>query len=528
MTLKVNDTPSKIFFKNKKEEPTGGVLTELYSEVLAQICLAYSIVNGGSQMKWDDIAMVDRSGDPYLDAKGRAVLKTAWLTRSMSSLIILPNRKSFGPQGKSLFARTMCNYALDKLGTTTNIGAQGRNLSEVCKKYKFHRGGYVIYNDKAISNISDLNPYKSFQAAKTGVKDDKWNPADIWVLNGKGQRALRIENRNSKKDLNSVNGFFVKQYKKNNIIPISLKKPRASTVSMDVVNTNEYYYRLVLGKSSNPTIEFEDGNKDMKINFTLETVQLPPGLTSQKASRMVNFPGAKVTSSKDIRLKYTSDGNQLEIEYTQSKTPGSGRSAPLANAKMGKIGTKNMKDIINNTSRQGVSKLKKIQKPYEEAKFLNSKGKEELFLPKGDWYKLGQLGGGKPRKNARVDDKNKSLHDLFAEYLADIWAEIGGSSAPMAQNLKDRFGRGGDLGTSKDFWSKSRAGEVGVSLAGTSGRIQRRMIQNLYDVAASISYGQGLSLTERIEAVAAGDITRFSRSQSRKVKFVSGPYVKVY
>ena len=97
MALKVNDTPSKIFFKNKKEEPTGGVLTELYSEVLAQICLAYSIVNGGSQMKWDDIALVDRSGDPYLDAKGRAVLKTSWLTGSMRSLIILPIRPLIRP-----------------------------------------------------------------------------------------------------------------------------------------------------------------------------------------------------------------------------------------------------------------------------------------------------------------------------------------------------------------------------------------------------------------------------------------------
>jgi hypothetical protein len=294
---------------------------------------------------------------------------------------------------------------------------------------------------------------------------------------------------------------------------------------MDVVNTNEYYYRLVLGKSRNPTIEFEDRNKDMKINFTIETVQLPPGLTSERASRMVNFPGAKVTSSKDIRLKYTSDGNQLEIEYSQS---GITNSPPLAAAKMGKIGTKNIKDIINNTTRQGVSKLEKIQKPYEQATFTNSKGVQEQFLPKGGWYKLNQLGGGKSRKNDRVDDNNSSLHDLFSEYLAEIWSEISGGSAPMAQNLKDRFGKGGSLSTSKEFWSKSRAGEVGVAVAGTNERLQRRLIQNLYDVAASIAYGQGLTKTEQIQARLVGDITRFSRSTSRKIKFVSGPYVKVY
>ena len=519
---------STAFWKSKKEEPSGGTLTELYSEVLAQICLAYSITNGGKAMKWDNIAITDRKGDPYLDGKGRAQLKAAWLTPSMVRIIELPRGSSFGPKGQSQFSKTICNYALNNLGSGTNIDAQGRNLAAVCSKYKLNKGGYIIYNDKAIAIKPDLNPYKSFQAAKTGVKDDKWNPADIWVVNGKGQRALRIENRNSKKDLNSVNSFFVNQYKKNNIIPVSLKKPRANAVSMDVVNTNEYYYRLVLGKGSNPTIEFDDGNKDMKINFTLETVQLPPGLTSERASRMVDFPGAKVTSSKDIRLKYTSDGNQLEIEYTQTKSPGSSRGAPLANAKMGKIGTKNMKDIINNTTRQGVSKLKRIQKPYEDKTFINSKGENEKFLPKGDWYKLKQLGGGKPRKNARVDDNNKELHDLFSEYLSEIWSEVSGSSAPMTANLKDRFGNGKDLGTSKEFWSKSRAGEVGLAIEGTSRTLKRRLIQNLYDVAASISYGQGLSLTERIQAIAVGDITRFSRSQKRQVKFVSGPYVKVY
>ena len=520
-----NTNLSSAFWKKKKVEPSGGTLTELYSEVLAQICLAYSITHSGKAMKWEDMAIVDRNGDPYLDAKGRSQLKAGWITSSMMSIIVLPRGSSFGPKGQSQFSKTMCNYAVDKLGSSTIINAQGRNLAAVCKKYGLTTGGYVIYNDKAISLMGDLNPYKSFQATKTGVKDDKWNPADIWVINGKGQRALRIENRNSKKDLNAVNNFFVKQYKKNNIIPVSLKKPRASAVSMDVVNTNEYYYRLVLGKSSNPTIEFEDRNKDMKINFTIETIQLPPGLTSERASRMVNFPGAKVTSSKDIRLKYTSDGNQLEIEYNQT---GITNSPPLAAAKMGKIGTKNLQDIINNTTRQGVSKLKRIQKPYENKTFVNSKGKDENFLPKGDWYKLSQLGGGKPRKNARVDDKNQELHDLFSAYLSEVWSEISGSSAPMTNNLKDRFGKGGSLSTSKEFWSKSRAGEVGLALAGTSGTLQRRLIQNLYDVAASIAYGQGLSVTEQIQARMVGDITRFSRSTSRKIKFVAGPYVKVY
>ena len=73
------------------------------------------------------------------------------------------------------------------------------------------------------------------------------------------------------------------------------------------------------------------------------------------------------------------------------------------------------------------------------------------------------------------------------------------------------------------------AGEIGVSIGKISNaRIKRRVVQNLYDVAASIAYGQGLTKTEQIIARNSGDITRFSRGTSRNVQFRAGPYVKVY
>ena len=84
-----NTNLSSAFWKKKKVEPSGGTLTELYSEVLAQICLAYSITHSGKAMKWDDMAIVDRNGDPYLDAKGRSQLKAGWITSSMMSIIVL-------------------------------------------------------------------------------------------------------------------------------------------------------------------------------------------------------------------------------------------------------------------------------------------------------------------------------------------------------------------------------------------------------------------------------------------------------
>ena len=509
--------PSKDWWKNKKVEPTGGTLTELYSEVLAQVCLAYSITNNGKALTWSDIVPIQGNGDPKIDARGRAVPKKGWYTTSMASYVKLPRGKSLG-RGTSPLAKQIVNYALDKLATNLLwVTAQGRNMAEIKKIYDIGTG-YVIYNDKIFGNGND-SPYKVFLNSKTGVKPDKWNPADIWVMNKAGENAVKAMNRKNF-GLPAVNNFFIEEYKAKNIIPISLKKPQ-STFHYEVINTDEFYGRLVFGKGNNPDIEFTDGNKDVKINFTIETVELPSGMTAEKAARSAAVNG-KVVDEKHIRLKYTSDGNQLEIEYNQ--TGGS----KYAEAKMGKLGTDNIKNIVNNTTRMGVGKLNSIQNKYVDKVFLDSNEKQQDFLPKAGWYKLNQLGGGKPRKNARVDDENRELHDLFAEYISELWEEIGGNR-PMEANLKDRFGSGGKLSTSKDFWSKSRAGELGVAIGSISNeRIKRRLVQNLYDVAASIAYGQGLTKTEQILARNAGDITRFSRSTSRNIKFRAGPYVKVY
>jgi len=514
--------PSRDWWRRKRVEPTGGVLTEVYSEVLAQVCLAYSILNNGSALNWWNLVNADASGNPSLDASGNAIPISGWYTTAMSNLIELPRGRRLG-RGTSPFAKQLVNYAIDKVVTGQLWAtAQGRNMAEIKRIYNIG-SNYKLWNDKLFSGGTD-SPYRVFRNSIRGVKDDKWNPADIWVMTEEGRASIRSMNR-SNLGLPAVNNFFIEAYKNRSIIPISLKKPQAG-FHYEVINTNEFYGRLVFGRTNNPDIEFTDGNKDVKINFTIETVELPPGMTSERAAR-TGVPGGKVVDSKNIRLKYTSDGNQLELEYDQS-----GRGNPrYAEAKMGKLGTANIRQIVNNTTRMGVSKLRSIQDNYTNQTFTNSTNGQEEFLPRdAQWYKLNQLGGGKPRRNTRVDDNNRELHNLFAEYITELWEEIGDAPNMIEQQLKDRFGETNQkLATSKDFWSKSRAGELGVAI-GSVGReqIKRRLVQNLYDVAASIAYGQGLTRTEQILARNSGDITRFSRTTSRNVQFRSGPYVKVY
>ena len=111
----------------------------------------------------------------------------------------------------------------------------------------------------------------------------------------------------------------------------------------------------------------------------------------------------------------------------------------------------------------------------------------------------------------------------------EIAKEIKAKDFPVSANLKERFGKGGKLSNSKDFWSKSRAGELGVAIGGVNQTVvQKRLIQNLYDVAASIAYATGLTPTEQILARRVGDITSFTKDTSRNVQFRSGPYIKVY
>ena len=509
--------PSKIYFKNKTPSPGGGSITEIYSEVLAQVCLAFAIVKN-RPMHWSDVVI--GGDDPSLTSKGKVTLKKGWFTPSMQKLVVPPRGKSLN-SGNSSFAEDLMDFSLDKCVTGfTWIGAQGRNMFELKKIFKLTRKN-ISYNDK-IFGVGNDSPYKAFKKAVKGVMPDKWNPADMWIMTKEGVSNLKKMNSNDH-DLSFVNQWFVEEYQKGTIIPISLKKPQ-SKFNIDYVNTNEYFARIALGKTNNPTIEFTDGNKDVKINFSIETVELPKGMTSARAARSPMAIRGKVKDTKDVRLKYTSDGNQLEIEYNQTK------GNKYAEAKMGKIGTENIKDVINKTTKLGVSKLNQIQKKYKKSTFIDRNGKEQSFgIKEKPFYNLDQLGGGKPRKNDNVDNDNQQLHNLFVDYISEIAQEIKANDFPVSANLRERFGKGGKLSNSKDFWSKSRAGELGVAIGGVNQKVvQKRLIQNLYDVAASIAYATGLTPTEQILARRVGDVTSFTKDTSRNVQFRSGPYIKVY
>jgi hypothetical protein len=275
-----------------------------------------------------------------------------------------------------------------------------------------------------------------------------------------------------------------------------LKKPQ-KTPHIEIVNSNEFVSRIALNETRNATIEYDYGNKDVKINFTIETVQLSKGQKASTARRNPNSISGKVVagSQKHIRLKYHVDNKKIELEYTQSGYPS------RAAAKMGNLGATNFQKIINDTAKSGVSKLNQIQSNYND-----------IDVKTNPWFNGRQLGVTKAR-----NEKSKiTPHmDRIAEYVGEMWKEINGTVFdPSERSMKDESA----------IWSKARAGELGVAISAIPNeRVKQRVIQNLYEAAASISYVTGLNKEEmELEKEVGMD------PSSRKTNFNASVYVKVF
>jgi len=457
-----------------------GSVTEVYSEVLAQICLGYSIKHNTALTKDE---LIDGTG---LNSRIVSELRNIVITQRNVNL------------SNSNWTSGFVQFIRGEVSRNLNwVDAQGRNMQEVRRRFRIGNG-YRVYNDKLFGNSpSDNNPYSAFLKANTGAGTDKWNPADIWVMNLAGRTALKRLNRRvqsrSKVSLEYANQFLADQFSHRNIIPISLKKPQ-STPHIDIVNSNEFVTRLALGGTNNPTVEYTTGNKDCKINFTIETVELAPGQTARAARRNPsNIRGTVVQGSqKHIRLKYHVDNKKVELEYTQSGYPS------RAAAKMGNLGAENFQRIINETSRQGVIALNRIQQNYSD-----------IDVNTSPWFNGRQLGVTKARTQPRLIEPHA---DRLYDYVNDLWMAINGDNLP--QGAFD----------APSLWSKARAGELGVSIHSIPNEaVKKRVIQNLYEAAAAISYTTGLNKEEQeLEREVGID------PSSRRTRFNASVYVKVY
>ena len=469
-----------------------GSATETYSEVLAQVCLAYSIAENKA-LTLDELVTGSELNPKVMSKINRYIV-------TPPSVNLVAKRIS----GSGLSYSGFVTYVKGNVSGKLNwVDAQGRNMQEVKKRFKINNK-HKVFNDKLFSSTaSPNNPYTAFvKAVGSSAKTDKWNPADIWSMNLEGIRALNKLNRRvmgrNKVSVEYCNQFLANQFTKGNIIPISLKKPQASP-HIEVVNSNEYITRIALGETNNPTIEYTYGNKDVKINFTIETIELAKGQKASTARRNPDSARGKVVpgSQKHIRLKYHVDNKKLELEYTQS---GKGMKSYAA-AKMGNIGAANFQKIINETASSGVRKLNQIQASYKD-----------IDVKTSPWFNGKQLGVTKARRQTDLIEPHM---DRIAEYVGEMWKEITGTNFdPSERSMNDPSA----------LWSKARAGELGVAIHSIpNDRVRKRVIQNLYQTAGSISYVTGLTREER-----ELEENMSSPFGTRSVAFNASVYVKVF
>ena len=513
-----------------KKDLQKGATTEFCSEALGQICLAWAIKNSKpitlSDLVNAPLSQQSKVGGKWDNFSDNGGLNMSTI-RSLSGLCVWADRNSTWTKWSQIFADYISrplNPARQQGSTNPNwVDAQYRYMSAVVSRYNLD-ASYKIINDKVLQKmvrVDGVNPYTALiETGASATKKDKWNPADVWCVNREGVSAMRrlnksISRRRGKTSIEAVNQFMANQFHERNIIPLSLKKPRnIGRPHLDEMNTGEFIQTIALGKESggkNELIEFDSNpskgqaNQDMKINFTIETLQLPKGKRGLKEAARVrrgqNISGATPVpgSQRHVRIKYHVNNKKLELEYTQT-----GESIVHTAAKMGNIGGDNFKRIIEGTSRDGIRKLNQIQRNYSDINI----GTNPWF--NANQLNIGSLSSSKRRANEQAVEPHR---ERMMEYLDDIWNAINGSN--MSREDRRRFL------TTMSVWNKSRAGEVGLAVSGSdSATVRKRIVQNLYELAASIADVVGLSKQDM-----GSDWMGIS---TMKTSFNSSAYVKVF
>jgi hypothetical protein len=497
----MNDSTKKLFFKSGKQIFTaadlanskslggaftleasttgGGVNTETYSEILSMYCVAYEIKNGKSLTA----EQFSENGD---------LVKNVW--SSLSSSIKIP--ASLWSIKKESDRKDLVSFGLSKLGIAKYIWldccvAQSKKiLSNVSVP-----NGTIVVSDKLFGdgNLS-YDPYTIYKGAGFAAKNDKWNPADMWIMTKKGAMYMARFNKKfggPKSSLPTLNAFLLNRYEDKTIIPVSLKKVNPTSVHYVVMNSNDYVERIRINDQKNPPIiEFTKGNRDVKINFILETVKLRKGLKAERiqSALFTNIGEVVPGSTKEVKIKFKTSTRGLELEYQQTK------GKKYAEAKQGALGKQEYNKIISQTSVEGIRSLNEIKEKYDDTSLKLDKNISSFTS-----------------HDLKIDKDNLSLARL---YLDNIWESINKDFADLSY-----------LTGSDALKDKIIAGEIGISINNIKNEsIKRRIIQNLYNACASVGIMGGLSPEERMLQKQTG----LGSGNRLKADFIGSIHVKVY
>jgi hypothetical protein len=497
----MNDSTKKLFFKSNGQTfdvsdlanskslggaftleistTGGGVNTETYSEILSMYCVAYEIKYNKSLTK----TQFSENGD-LVDSVWKSLVSNIKVPSSSWSIKKESDRKDLVSFGSS--ALGIAKYTWLDCG----VAQSKKILANVSVP-----NGSIVASDKLFGkgNLS-YDPYTIYKDAGFTAKNDKWNPADMWIMTQKGAMKMARFNKKfggSKASLPALNAFLLNRYEDKSIIPVSLKKVNPTSVHYVVMNSNDYVERIRINDQKNPPIiEFTKGNRDVKINFILETVKLKKGLKAERIqSGLFSSIGEVVPGSiKEVKIKFKTSTRGLELDYQQTG------GKKYAEAKQGALGKEEYNKIISQTSKEGIGSLNTLKEKYDDSSLKLDKGTSN-FTSHG----------------LKIDNDNLNIAKL---YLDDIWQLINNDFADLSY-----------LSGSDKIKDKIIAGEIGVSINSINNQsIKRRVIQNLYNACASVGIMSGLSPEERMIQKQTG----LGSGNKIKADFIGGVHVKVY
>lgn len=266
--------------------------------------------NGGSS----SVGRVEFSGNYYVECKikgGGGSGAGSDLTKLVESAQCVYNAAHFNgnPYTHSGLKKSSNKYNIDekidniltKLPDDWVISS--KKVAETLKK-KFNNKSYVHHRgsewvNKLYAHVRYLNK----EAGKPFGDENKWNPADIWMVSPKGETALRelLKTEN----LPELNNLLLKYYKSKDIIGVSLKKVERNNVNFKELNMSSTrptfkYKNMTTGlrgffQSGDAYLEFDGGRAQFRRFGTTWQAEL-----KGKSANMGKMSGGPVKGLVDM------------------------------------------------------------------------------------------------------------------------------------------------------------------------------------------------------------------------------------
>lgn len=371
--------------------------------------------------------------------------------------------------------------------------------AEVLKNnYKFvSSGSWVIELPSDLDSTE--SPYdiynKISSKLKMKLKEDKWNPGDIWFVNGRGKTVLSQYKRDfsglknhseALTALNELNGVLIENFKEGNIVAMSLKKlgdvAGGYNVRTKIVNEKNYFDeevkfdKFILGKN----------NQDIQIYMKVRKVERDP--ITEKVIKRYPFYKDEIY----LKMKTKSGGYRLELNITGTE------------ARHGSLGQEAYQTAIYKTDRKGIMKLNEVRS--------------------NNTYKDLKLGGSNEKWISYEVTKNVNEREYLNinAYLTEIFSYVNGNNNVVFNENNMEW-----------VQSKIVASEIGYSIKATENKLRMDMIcENLYRIASSrgMSYGSTTQVLKVLSNSKQGknDDKLLTGLGSREIIMNASIHAKVY